>query len=308
MNVSSFVVIITLLIFSIIIVYFLLIEYFAEKIINVRKNIPQWVKQAKNRFNLKNINHEIFQFKTTDGLLISSLLIPAKNANKGNVIFVHGIRANKFYFIEQAIFLSENGFNCILTDLRGHGESEGKYCTYGYLEKTDISLLIDHVTSKYKLPSSFGLWGHSLGAAISLQTLELDKRIGFVILEAPFSNLNLIFKEYFNRKLKSFSLFFFKQTTKKVEKKLEFSLNKVNPALSAKNISQPSILLHGTNDNKILPHHSNIIFNSLPTNNKIIYEVKNAEHNNIKEVWKDEYYNVTLTFINSYVNQFQYTN
>lgn len=308
MNKISSILTITFFLLGIIVGYFLLIKYFVEKIINVRKNIPNWIKEDKGNTYLKTINHEQFQIKTSDNLKISSILIPSETTSKGNIIFVHGIRTNKFYFIEQAIFLRKNGFNCILTDLRGHGESEGDYCTYGYHEKTDISLLIDYVTSKYKLPSFYGLWGHSLGASISLQTLELDKRIGLMILEAPFSSLNTILKEYFKRKLSYISILFFKRTIQKIEKKLAFSINEVNPAKSAKNINQPSILLHGTNDSKILPYHSNLIFNNLPSNNKIIYEIKNADHNNIKDVWKKEYYDVTLEFINSYVDQFQLTN
>jgi esterase/lipase len=129
-----------------------------------------------------------------------------------------------------------------------------------------------------------------------------------MILEAPFSDLKKILEEYFKRKLWMFGEIFFNPTIKKIEKKLEFPIDKVNPAHSAKNIQQPSILLHGTKDTKILKYHSNLIFNNLPTNNKIIYEVKNADHNNIKEIWKNDYYNNTLRFIDNSVKQIQFTN
>ena len=308
MNTFSFILIVVSIFLSAGIIFNFLIEYLADKTINVRKHLPKWVKELESRIDLSTINHEKFQFKTSDNILIDTLFIPSKCENKGNILFLHGIRASKYYFIEQAVLLSEKGYNCILPDLRGHGNSEGIYCTFGFLEKTDISLLIDILTSKYRLPNHFGLWGHSMGAAIALQTLELDKRIGFMILEAPFSDLKTILREYFKRKLWYFSVLVFYHTIKRIEKKLGFPINDVNPSQSARNIYQPSILLHGTNDKKILPYHSNLIFNSLSSNNKIKYEIKKADHNNIKEVWEKDYYDVTLRFINNYVNQFQFTN
>ncbi len=308
MNLLPFFFVITIVLIVIVVLYNHLIKYFVERSINVRKGIPRWTAELNSNDSLTKIKHERFQFTTTDNLLIDSLFIPSIEGNKGNILFLHGIRTNKYYFLEQAIFLSKKGYNCILPDLRGHGESEGIYCTYGYLEKIDISLLIDNLSSRYKLPSSLGLWGHSMGASIALQTLELDKRIHFAILEAPFSNLKIIFAEYFRRKLWYFSFLFFKQVIRLIEKKLGFSIDEVNPAKSAKNIQQPSILLHGLDDKKILPYHSNIIFDNLPSNNKLFYEIKNANHNNIKEIWKNEYYDVSLRFISNYINQFHYTN
>ena len=64
------------------------------------------------------------------------------DSTKGTIILLHGIRSNKSHFNDLSNYLSTNGFNSVALDLRAHGESEGKFCSFGVNEKRDVKKLI----------------------------------------------------------------------------------------------------------------------------------------------------------------------
>lgn len=80
-------------------------------------------------------------------------------------------------------------------DSRAHGESQGKYCTYGFYEKKDISAIVDFIGPKYR-NVNIGIWGNSLGAAVAIQAMEYDSRILFGIIESTFTDLSQIVFDY----------------------------------------------------------------------------------------------------------------
>lgn len=126
---------------------------------------------------------------------------------KGTIILLHGIRASKDRFQKLSEELNAIGFHTVALDLRAHGESEGTFCTYGYYEKKDVVSLIDHLVDKEKL-DNFGIWGQSLGGAVALQTLRIDKRIQFGIIESTFSKFRQIAHDY-SRHYLGFDISFF---------------------------------------------------------------------------------------------------
>ena len=129
------------------------------------------------------LESEELELKTFDELVLKGYWIHSKlKETNGIIILVHGIGGCKEHFYELSLELARKGIATVLFDNRAHGKSEGKYCTYGYHEKKDISIIIDEI--KLKEPNlPLGIWGNSLGVAIAIQTLEYDKRIEFGIIE-----------------------------------------------------------------------------------------------------------------------------
>src|ERR1041384_2535118 len=86
------------------------------------------------------------------------------------VVMLHGVKKNRTDVLRAALTLRRAGFNTLMFDGRGHGDSEGRYVTYGYFERRDVESAIDWlITEKQVDRDKIGLAGESMGAAIALQ-------------------------------------------------------------------------------------------------------------------------------------------
>ncbi|MDC0584113.1 alpha/beta fold hydrolase [Bacteroidales bacterium] len=220
-----------------------------------------------------------------------------KHRPVANIIFIHGIRSNKNFYLAHCEPFLRAGFNCIFPDLRAHGKSGGKYTTYGFYEKMDIKLLIDFITKKYNLSAPVVAIGHSMGGAILLQTMEFDHRIKVGIAEAPFSSLYEVTCDYFKRKLKVSNKVLIKFILKNACKKALFNYDRTVPLNSAKNIMAPVMLLHGNNDEKVPLKHSKKIYNHLNAHNRILKIFDNTDHLSIQTNNTDEYYKLVINHL-----------
>jgi len=152
---------ITTILFSVLFIHFYLPRIFIEPnniIVKLLNKSPN--KLSPNAFGLDGKSMVVY---TEDGYKLNAYKIYAENSkNKGTVIFLHGIRAYKEHFLPMCKHLSKKGFNSVIIDLRGHGKSEGTYCTFGYKEKYDIVSLVDVILLDKRLSKNIGIWGHHL--------------------------------------------------------------------------------------------------------------------------------------------------
>lgn len=271
-------------------------------IIEIRNEIYQTLKKENSNHQLDKdlgLKSEKIEFTSDDGLILCAELVKTDYLNpKGTIILVHGIRAYKEHFLPIAKLLSINGFNSVLIDLRAHGQSEGKYCTFGYYEKFDIENLIDTLILKEDITSNIGIWGQSLGAAVAIQTLEIDKRLKFGIIESTFSDFEIIVGDYAKNKL-GFSIpLLNKYLIWRAENIGNFEASKIKPSESVKSINQRILMVHGKLDKRIKFEYGQENFNNLRSNEKEFIELKEANHLNVWQVGGDEYFNKVIAFIN----------
>ena len=107
-----------------------------------------------------------------------SLLVFESAAAKATVQIVHGMEEHKERYIPFAQFLSENGFNVVISDLRGHGEDAPLLSHIadrngeGLLVR-DQQVITGYIKDRFKdLPVY--LFGHSMGTIISRVLLQKD--------------------------------------------------------------------------------------------------------------------------------------
>jgi pimeloyl-ACP methyl ester carboxylesterase len=231
-----------------------------------------------------------------------SLLKSRRDSAKGTVIFLHGITNDSRQFYPEATRLADSGYHAILVDLRGHGRSEGRFCTYGYYEKFDIKAVVDAVEKRNLGTDNIGIWGYSLGGAVALQTLAICPELKFGIIESTFSDYPTIAHEYTRR----FSGFDYAPLTDYLITRsgsmADFKPEEVVPAESCKKITCPIILSHGTDDKRINIYHARINFENLASNDKELITIEGATHLNLHEIGGEEYFEKVFAFLeNRYV-------
>jgi len=239
---------------------------------------------------------EHFTITTKDSLLLRGWYIASDTPPKGTILYLHGIGDNKALGLPLAKLLCENGYNVAMFDLRAHGESEGKYCTYGYYEKYDVQLVLDFLFSKKDFNvGKIGVFGLSMGAAIALQTAAIDQRISVVVAENSFASLRSIFDDYQKRIIKLPFHYLRNAIIARAESIALFEAKSVHPLASVKNISVPILYIVGKQDTKIHPHYSELLYENTNAP-KEIFTVENAGHANVREVAGKKYDNTLLSF------------
>jgi len=279
--------------------------YFPRFLTEIRNPVVQFAKSELDEVSRPsfdtNLNHvDCFDFKTFDEADIRACMTMTKqDSTQGTIVLLHGIRSNKEHFIELSKWLSNRGYNSIALDLRAHGESGGLHCTFGVHEKIDIQYLLDYLESKDIDTNRVGIWGQSLGAAISLQAMAHDDRLKFGIIESTFTDFETIANDYadyhagFNfEPLTNYMVY-------RAGKIADFDPYAARPCNACKQIKNPVLVVHGDKDLRINIKYGKENFNNLNCSHKEFLKVEGANHVNVWEKGGEAYWEHVLGFIES---------
>ena len=227
---------------------------------------------------------EQIQVPVEDGISLSSWLIRAEPPVKGTVLYLHGVADCKIDGLRLAKLLHDNRFNVFLYDARRHGESGGKFCTYGYYEKLDVVKLIDYLNARKDLTlGKIGAFGTSMGAAVAIQAAAVDPRIAAVISENSFATLRSIFDDYQKRMIRLPFHYLRNLVIVRSERIANFRASDVSPVQSVKILDIPVLFIYGKNDRLITHNYSIMLYDNTPSK-KELFPVEHASHNDTWEV------------------------
>ena len=220
-------------------------------------------------------------------------------ADAPTVVVLHGVNNNRTSVLRAALTLRRAGFNALVLDGRAHGNSGGRYVTYGFYERRDVETAVNWLISEKKIDKNrIGLAGESMGAAISLQVAAHLPWIRAVWADSPFASLRRIAIEYVRRvtRLPEALVNPVMWTTLQVASyRGKFDVNLVDPLALASEIKCPVFLVHGTEDQLIETAHSQNIYDALG-GEKDIWFVEGAAHARSARYAKCEYGNRLIKF------------
>ena len=106
------------------------------------------------------------------------------------IVFVHGITSNRAAgkALPLAARLNEKGYDVLLFDQRGHGESGGERVSGGFHERRDLGGAIDFLKALGVAESSIGVLGSSMGAGTALLTLRDEPGVQAAVFESPYAS------------------------------------------------------------------------------------------------------------------------
>jgi pimeloyl-ACP methyl ester carboxylesterase len=112
------------------------------------------------------------------------------SAPRGTVVLLHGYGLSQFSLAPWALRLAQDGWRCVLVDLRGHGKSTGKRIYYGTRETRDLSQLLDRLAQDGQLNDPVAAFGESYGAALALRWKTVEPRVRTVVAITPYAGLS----------------------------------------------------------------------------------------------------------------------
>lgn len=245
--------------------------------------------------------YQLLTFISKDKLSLEAYFSPSlSDRPKGLVILLHGIRSQKEIFYEMSAVFAAAGYSSIALDLRAHGRSEGKYCTFGVREQEDVLQIIDYAMEQ-KLAGyhHIGIVGKSLGGAIAYQLLATNKRLQFGIIESAMADLTKTVQHYFKRSIGLSYLPLIQYFINRASQIADFDANQIDIAASCRAINQPMLLVHGTLDKSILITQGKSNYEILATNQKEFLEIPSGGHKDLWQIGGIAYYQKLADFIDT---------
>lgn len=285
----------------ILIIMYLLTNYYFSQVVTRKVDNEEEMFKAQIERNLiddkfyNSLKKENITLKSFDGLKLRGEFID-NNSDK-TIIFCHGITVGLIWSIKYIDMFYERGWNILLYDHRRHGQSEGKYSTYGYLEKKDLDLWVKWIVDKKGNNSVIGLHGESMGAATVLQYININEYVKFIIADCAYSDL----MELLTRKIKEeytillYPILYLSNLKSRIRAKFDYRW--IKPIECVKKTNIPIMFIHGNND-KFVPWDMSVAMYKAKVNGmKKLYIAEKAAHARSIEVNKQKYEEEVMSFI-----------
>lgn len=220
-----------------------------------KENRPHYYEQMSvgREWFLSQPYEEVY-IRSFDGLKLHGYYLPSAGSTT-TLILMHGYHSGALReFAPLLRFYHENGFNLLLPHQRAHGDSDGKYISFGLLERNDVKTWCEYINENFA-PNAVFLSGISMGGTtVAMSTLlPLPNNVKGVIADCPFNKVTDILKydlkDLFH--LPSFPLLYFCDCWCKILIGVHFNEVKTEDYTHAK---LPLLWIHGTNDATV-PHH-----------------------------------------------------
>lgn len=234
--------------------------------------------------------------QSKDGYKLKGYYLNCNLPSKKIIILLHGYLVGHYRSCQYIKFFIKEGFNILLVDQRGHGNSEGTYATYGRYECEDLDLWVSCIRQKVGEKCFIGVHGHSMGAATGLMYSVLGKnKIDFIISESAYANAIEVIKRKLNKyKIPFFP--FYNLTNHKIKKVCGFSLGEISPMDMVKESKVPIMFIHGDQD-ELIPCYMSMEMYEIKKGIKSLCIIPRAKHNTCYATNQEKYENEVKNFL-----------
>lgn len=256
-----------------------------------------------NEFQAQNPNAQKVALYTPYGdknqELIGTFINNYSNTKK-TVILIHGLYQNRSMCLNYIDIYKKLGFNVLLIDLRGHGESDG-IITWGQTEVRDIDMWCDYLRNT-KHQELIGIHGISLGGAFSLLHSGLSSNpADFYIEDSSYSDLKNLYYNHLHNMIQLPNdskildiLWIYSQIC--MYWHTGSTLDRLSPLKAVAHTQSPILFLHGDADTLIPPNTVTELYDNCHAT-KAIHIFHNVGHAQAITQAPDEYFDTVKAFL-----------
>ena len=237
-------------------------------------DIPKTITKKYPRIPYERVN---IPFKENDN--INAWILRTDSISKGMVVIFHGFLEEKSSKLYYGYNIMNMGYDIVLVDFLGAGESSGYQSTIGYNEAENVKAVYDYL-SENNYTDNMYLLGFSMGAvAIIKAQHDYNMDVNGLILEAPYGTLEGTIGARLDLVGAPRTIF---------EQLITFWVGRVNdfdgfalrPQDYAKDIKVPVLLMVGEHDQYVSLDEIQLIHDNLATDNKILSIMSKSKHEN----------------------------
>jgi esterase/lipase len=126
---------------------------------------------------------------TEDGLTLAGWYIPSEN--NAAILAMHGYKNDREDPLREAMILHRHGYGVLIGSLRTHDVNPGKLITFGLQEMRDFEAWYQFLLAREDVdPQKIGIYGKSMGGALSIKYATQNRKIKAVIADSAFARMH----------------------------------------------------------------------------------------------------------------------
>lgn len=148
-------------------------------------------EKMQKKWQFETDSSEELIIQSEDKLQLKAKWLTHQKKDNKTVIIAHGYMSEGLAMGDYAKYFYESGYDVLVPDNRGHGQSEGKYTGFGWLDRKDYVKWIDEVLKKQGAQEEIVLFGVSMGASTVMMTSgeKLPPQVKAVIADCGYDTV-----------------------------------------------------------------------------------------------------------------------
>lgn len=268
------------------------------EITNNKKTIESMIKDYKSQYESRG---NLLDTKN-DGIELKAEYVSNDQTTNKTLILVHGYRNDRADMYPYADMALKMGYNVLLPDLRGHGESGGMLVGFGWSDRNDLLQWVNYLIDQ-RPDVEIGALGISMGAStiLSMSRETLPDNVKVLIADSGFTNadseISYQVKNSVNlpRKPVVPILSFMSRIT------AGFTYQDADSLKAVQHNKLPLFVIHGEKDDFVPTKMGRQIFNADPDDNKELWIVPNSHHIKALQDYPEEYQKRVGEFLAKYL-------
>ncbi len=239
---------------------------------------------------------------TVDRLRLVGYYLAATTPTGKTAILAHGYSSKGMWMGSYAKIYYDLGYNVLLPDNRGHGNSEGNYIGFGWADRNDYLRWIDFIINKVGEKSQIVLHGVSMGGATVLMTSGemLPEAVKAIVSDCSYTSVWAEL-EYQLKRLYRLPAFPILNSTSLLTKlRAGYYFSEASALEQVKKSKTPTLFIHGDSD-KFVPTSMVYELFEASVSEKDIHIVQGAGHGNSLDIDVPGYKNKVREFTEKYV-------
>lgn len=222
--------------------------------------IAYWIGPPRAYKIKESFHQRVTGKKETTGMSFSvsfgdGPLQPALLPVKGSVVLLHPWSMSGTAMTAWGVHFAASGYEVVMPDLRGQGDSSDAPVGYGPREADDIEQLIQHLRAGGRLPAPLYLFGASYGATVALFAAARVPHVRGVVALEPYANAAAVIRQAPGTGLFGYRWLAHLITTKEVDaaikradRKLGLNLAAIDPGDPLAASQRCTLILRGSKD------------------------------------------------------------
>ena len=260
-------------------------------------------QKERNEAFLKAHPEEKVCVESEDGLKLAGFVQEQSGEDAGHkwALLVHGYGGSHVWMRDHAERYYAAGYHVLMPDLRGCGESGGRYMGMGWLDRRDILCWIRWLSDRDSR-AEIVLHGVSMGAATVMMTSGEDtpEQVKAFVEDCGYTSAWDIFASELRLRfhLPAFPVLYAASLMSKL--RAGYGFKEASALKQVKKCSKPMLFIHGSKDGFVPFEMQDVLYEAKPGSNKKKVVAEGADHAVANYVMGDSYWTEVFHFLQEY--------